>query len=120
MIDQCNDAHADQCFSNIFPRIHAWITKIYTQIEILKLFVYAFQASLEEMCPSWLKEMRGPQYGDLQWVLGMHRDRHLHFPNGNSARQDLGGEEVLEVAPPVATGQGPTAATNCWQQDKTL
>ena len=63
------------------------------------------------MCPSWLKEMRGPQYGDLQWVLGMHRDRHLHFPNGNSARQDLGGEEVLEAATPVATGQGPTTAT---------
>ena len=43
------------------------------------------------MCISCLEEMRGPQYGDLQWVLGMHRDTHLHFPNGNSARQDLEG-----------------------------
>ena len=48
-------------------------------------------SSLEEMCISCVKEMRGPQYGDLQWVLGMHRDNHLHFPNGNSARQDLEG-----------------------------
>ena len=48
--------------------------------------------------------MRGPQYGDLQWVSGMHRDTHLHFPNGNSARQDLGEAEVLEI-PPTATGQ---------------
>ena len=66
---------------------------------------------IQSFCPSIssLKEMRGPQYGDLQWVSGMHRDTHLHFPNGNSARQDLGEAEVLEI-PPTATGQTTTAA----------
>ena len=77
----------DRSLKNILDPILQWVQPL----------VYSWYtfcpcvSSLEEMCISCLKEMRGPQYGDLQWVLGMHRDTHLHFPNGNSARQDLGG-----------------------------